>query len=140
MIAAGDRGKDWIKAKCTLRQDFVIAGFIPSTVSSNMIGALALGYIHKGKLIYAGRVGTGFTRKVATDLFRQLNPMVIAVSPFAQKLPAKESKGVRFVRPELVGEVELRAWTLEGYVRHASFKDLREDKTASEVGLEISKA
>lgn len=134
------RSKDWIKAKCSLRQEFVIAGFVPSSISSSMVGALALGYFDKGKLVYAGRVGTGFTRKVAGDLFRQLNPMVIPTSPFPQKLPPSELKGLRFVRPELVGEIELRAWTAEGYVRHASFKGLREDKDAKDVGLEVPKA
>jgi bifunctional non-homologous end joining protein LigD len=127
------RGKTWIKTKCALRQEFVVAGYVPSTVSSRMIGALVLGYYEKGKLVYAGRVGTGFTHKVASDLFHQLDPMTITATPFAQRLPAKEAKGVRFVRPELVGEVEFRTWTAEGYVRHASFRGMREDKAASEV-------
>ena len=133
------RGKVWIKTKCALRQEFVVAGYVPSSVSSRMIGALALGYYDAGKLIYAGRVGTGFTHKVAGDLFHQLDPMTITANPFAQRLPAKEAKGVRFVRPELVGEVAFRAWTAEGYVRHASFRGMREDKLASEVVLETGK-
>ena len=134
------RGKEWVKTKCSLRQEFVIAGYVPSTVSSRMIGALVLGYYDAGKLVYAGRVGTGFTQKVAGELFQRLDPTAIAASPFEQRLPSKEAKGVRFVRPDLVGEVEFRAWTAEGYVRHASFRGLREDKPARDVVLETKEA
>lgn len=62
--------------------------------------------------------------------------MGIPRSPFGKKLAAVDSRGVRFVRPELVAEVEFRAWTAEGFVRHASFRGLREDKRADEVALE----
>ena len=134
------RLKSWIKSKCSNRQEFVVAGYVPSTVSSKAIGSLVLGYYADGKLIHAGRVGTGFSNKVAADLFRRLDAMTIPKSPFARKLSALDARRVRFVRPELVAEVEFRAWTTEGLVRHASFRGLREDKLADEVVLESEQA
>ena len=127
------RGKDWIKSKCSERQEFVVAGYVPSSVSSSAIGSLILGYFDKGKLIYAGRVGTGYSNKVAAELFRRLEDMSIAKSPFARKLTAEEARQARFVRPELVAEVEFRSWTADGVVRHAAFRGLREDKGAEDV-------
>src|SRR5690606_6449280 len=61
------RGRDWIKSKCSMRQEFVVAGFVPSTTSRNAIGSLVLGYYKDGDLIHAGRVGTGFTHAAAQD-------------------------------------------------------------------------
>lgn len=127
------RVKDWIKAKCLERQEFVVAGYVPSTTARNAIGSLVLGYFDKGKLAYAGRVGTGFTNKVAAELFQRLEGMSIAKSPFARKLTAEEVRQAHFVRPELIAEVEFRSWTADGVVRHASFRGLREDKGAEQV-------
>ena len=76
------RGKDWLKAKCSSRQEFVIGGYVPSTTSRKAIGSLVLGYYSGGKLVHAGRVGTGFTRAVAEDLYRRLERIRIRVEPF----------------------------------------------------------
>ena len=67
------RGRDWIKSKCTQRQEFVIAGYVPSKASRNQLGSLVLGYHEDGELKPAGRVGTGFTRNSAAALMRQKN-------------------------------------------------------------------
>ena len=128
------RGKDWIKSKCSERQEFVVAGYVPSSTSRSAIGSLVLGYYQgKHKLVHAGRVGTGFTLKVAAELFQRLEKLVRKESPFARKLSPDEARGVVFVRPEFVAEVEFRAWTAAGVVRHASFRGLREDRSAEEV-------
>ena len=108
-----------MKSKCSNRQEFVVAGYVPSTVSSKAIDSLVLGYFDKGRLLHVVRVGTGFSNKVAADLFRRLDEMSIPKSPFARKLAAEDARRVRFVRPELVAEVEFRAWTAEGLIRHA---------------------
>jgi len=127
------RSDDWIKSKCTDRQEFIIAGYAPSTVSTKRIGSLALGYFSGGNLQYAGRVGTGFSQRQADELFGLLSPLVREQSPFAKALPAAERRNLRFVEPELVGEVEFRNWTADGVLRHASFRGLREDKPAAEI-------
>ena len=130
------RSKDWIKSKCSNRQELVVAGYVPSTVANKAIGSLVLGYYDNGKLIHVGRVGTGFSHTVAADLFRRLDAVSIPKSPFAKKLSAEDARRARFVRPELVAEVEFRSRTAEGLIRHASFRGLREDKLAEEVALE----
>ena len=127
------RAKDWVKSKCSARQEFVVAGFVPSTASAKAIGSLVLGYNDGGKLVYAGRVGTGFSAKTARDLFRKLSAMRLDKTPFAQRLSAEERRNVQWVRPELVADVEFRGWTGAHILRHASFHGLREDKPAEQV-------
>jgi bifunctional non-homologous end joining protein LigD len=91
---------------------------------------LVLGYYNDGKLVYAGRVGTGFTEKTAVDLYKRLEAIRASASPFGKKLPRAEARGVCFVRPEFVAEVEFRTWTTDRIVRQASFLGLRENKRA----------
>ncbi|WP_336802089.1 DNA ligase D [Kaistia sp. MMO-174] len=130
------RGKSWLKVKGSARQEFVIGGYVPSTTSRRAIGSLVLGVQADGALQPVGRVGTGFSARVAEDLFQTLERMRISASPFGRALTAEEGRQVRFVRPELVAEVEFRAWTADGHLRHASFRGLREDKPAGEITRE----
>ncbi|GLR54074.1 DNA ligase D [Shinella yambaruensis] len=134
------RSKGWIKSKCSARQEFVIGGYAPSTVSRQAIGSLLLGVYKNGKLEPVGRVGTGFSTPVAADLFKRLSRMRTDESPFGRKLTAEEARQARYVRPDLVAEVEFRAWTADGHLRHASFRGLREDKPAREVVAEMPKS
>jgi bifunctional non-homologous end joining protein LigD len=131
------RVKSWTKAKCSFRQEFVIAGYKPSTTGRKAVGSLVLGVYDETGLVHVGRVGTGYTHKVAEDLWRRLEPLRVPKKPFVGRLTANETRGVRFVRPELVAEIEFRAWTADGHLRHASFVGLREDKSASEIVREV---
>ena len=130
------RGKSWFKSKCSSRQEFVVAGFVPSTVSRRAVGSIVLGVYENSRLQHVGRVGTGFTEKTAEDLFRRLERIQSQQSPFSSRLSTEEARGVRYVRPDLVAEVEFRAWTGDGHLRHASFRGLREDKLAKDVERE----
>jgi bifunctional non-homologous end joining protein LigD len=127
------RVKSWVKAKCFARQEFVIAGYTPSTVSRKAIGALVLGVYRHGVLCHVGRVGTGFTANMAHELFMKLDPLRTPSSPFGARLSTEAARRVRYVRPELVAEVEFRGWTADQVLRHASFRGLREDKQARDV-------
>jgi bifunctional non-homologous end joining protein LigD len=134
------RGTRWVKSKCSARQEFVVGGYVPSSTSRQAIGSLVLGVYVGRALQHVGRVGTGFTATVAEDLFRKLDGMRIADSPFGGSLKMDEARQVRFVRPEFVAEVEFRAWTADGHLRHASFRGLREDKPAREIVREVQNA
>ncbi len=136
--APGKRTGAWLKVKNTMRQELVIGGWAPGEGRRrDRIGALLMGYFEPdggGKLRYAGKIGTGFSERDLTTLATRLGPLERKTSPFkAGKVPQKDA---HFVKPELVAEIEFRELTAEGMVRHGSFKGLREDKTASEVGLE----
>ncbi len=130
------RNKSWVKSKCSERQEFVVGGYVPSTVSRRAIGSLLLGVYDKGKLRYVGRVGTGYTATAAEDLMKRLERLRIDRSPFDGPLPPEDARKVRFARPELVAEIEVRGWTADGILRHASFRGLREDKGAGDVAKE----
>jgi bifunctional non-homologous end joining protein LigD len=127
------RGPNWVKSKCSARQEFVIGGFVPSSASARSIGSLVLGVFDGEKLRHVGRVGTGFSVSVAEQLMERLKALETDQSPFEPPLKGMEKRGVRYARPELVGEVDFRAWTADGSLRHASFRGLREDKDPREV-------
>jgi bifunctional non-homologous end joining protein LigD len=127
------RGSSWVKSKCSARQEFVIGGFVASSVSARAVGSLVMGVFAGDSLRPVGRVGTGFSASTAESLMTRLAAIETDSSPFDPPLTGPDRRGVRYVRPELVAEVEFRAWTGEGNLRHAAFRGLREDKDPREV-------
>ncbi len=133
------RGDHWLKSKCTHSQEFVILGYAASTVAAGSVGALLLGYREAGKLHYAGRVGTGWSAELAKSLRSALEAIPASRPALANELPKDAEKGVRWAEPQLVCEVQYRGWTADSLLRQASFKGIREDKAAEDVGLEEKK-
>jgi bifunctional non-homologous end joining protein LigD len=132
------RRRDWLKAKCSDRQEFIVAGFVPSTADVHAIGALVLAFYSRGKLCYAGRTGTGFTREIARALYRRLKAHARKTPPF--KPVPKEESGRRkpvWVEPTTVVEVDFHGWTQADRVRQASFQGVRHDKAAHDVVREV---
>ncbi len=127
------RSHSWIKSKCIKRQEFVIAGFMPSEKGFPGFGALVLGVYEKGKLVHAGRAGTGFSIQQRLELRTKLDRLVRASSPFAVKPADPGLRKAIWVTPKLVGEVAFSEWTDDGLIRHPSFQGLREDKKAQDV-------
>jgi bifunctional non-homologous end joining protein LigD len=127
------RSGDWVKIKCVGREELVIGGFTLSTADRRGIGALLVGYFHNDQLIYAGRVGTGFTARMLVELRERLEKLRQPTCPFAA-VPAKErGPNVKWVKPKLVAEFKFAAWTADAVLRQPSFQGLREDKAATEV-------
>jgi bifunctional non-homologous end joining protein LigD len=126
------RGHGWIKSKCTLGQEFIICGYTKPEGSRLGFGSLLLGACDDNKkLVYTGRVGTGFDQKLLRELMKQFKPVVVDECPFTP--PPPDSRGVQWLEPKLVCEVSFMTWTREKVLRHASFKGLRLDKPANEV-------
>ncbi|WP_051640356.1 non-homologous end-joining DNA ligase [Cellulomonas sp. URHE0023] len=133
----GARSPDWTKIKHVRMQEVVVAGWRPGQGSrAETIGSLVLGVHEDGRLLPAGRVGTGFTRSSLDQLLAQLTPLEVAASPFREHLPAAESRGVHWVRPVVVGEVAFTEWTSDGRLRHPAWRGLRPDKRAGDVTRE----
>ncbi len=126
------RNSSWQKVKCVLRQEFVIGGYERSVLGG--LGALWLGtYDSKGRLVFAGKVGTGFQRQAAA-LLEQVVALERATTPFDVGLPTGfKVRDARWVAPELVCEVAFMEWTSHDHIRHPSFQGMRTDKEPRQV-------
>jgi bifunctional non-homologous end joining protein LigD len=129
------RTKAWLKFKCEAGQELVIVGWTDPEGSRLALGALLLGYHDRtgdrDALVYAGKVGTGFSEEVLRDLHRRLSRLAVDESPCDRgKLP---SRGVHWARPRLVAEVAFTEWTSAGQLRHPRYLGLRTDKDADDV-------
>jgi len=130
------RSGDWLKFKCSLRQELVIGGFTDPQNSRVGFGALLMGYYDRsGLLVYAGKVGTGYSNELLVELGDRLRRLEQRTSPFVKGDPVM--RGSHWVTPMLVGEVEFSEWTTDGKLRHPRFLGLRTDKAASAVTREL---
>jgi bifunctional non-homologous end joining protein LigD len=127
----GGRSRDWLKLKCSNRQEMVVGGFTDPRGTRVGFGAMLLGHHDGGRLVYAGKVGTGYDTATLRELRSRLDALEQPQSPFAGG--EGRQAGVHWVRPELVAEVEFTEWTGDGRLRHPRFVGLRDDKPASEV-------
>jgi bifunctional non-homologous end joining protein LigD len=124
------RTRHWLKTKCTQHEELVIGGYTEPGGARVGFGALLLGaFDEKGALVYMGRVGTGFDTRQLAELAPRLAKIEAPRSPFATSVDAR---GVHWVRPTLVAEVEFTERTRDGLLRHPSFRGLREDKEPAE--------
>lgn len=124
------RSPDWLKFKCINEQEIVIGGFTDPTGSRVGFGALLVGYYERGKLRYAGKVGTGFVTATLLRLHRRLAARETKQSPFSDEV---REKGAHWARPDLVAQIGFTEWTNEGKLRHPRFLGLRTDKAAKDV-------
>jgi bifunctional non-homologous end joining protein LigD len=131
------RSKEWLKVKAQQQQELAIIGWQPSTANENDIGSLHLAVLDDGKLRYAGKVGTGFSAKLRSELRKELAKDEIAKPPVGD---APRAKDAHWVTPRLVAQVSFTEWTSDHRLRHPSFLGLRDDKTPNEVVRETAMA
>src|SRR5687768_4224359 len=133
-VYTAGRTRSWIKLKCRLRQDFVIVGYTAPKGSRSGFGAIVLGVYEKPrKLVYAGKVGTGFDDALLSGLSKRFAELSVKESALEN---APREKGITWLRPKLVAQVEFAERTNEGLIRQGSFMGLREDIPAKQVGVE----
>ena len=137
----GRRSGAWVKIKFHKGQEFVVVGYTLPKQSRKYFGALSLGYYKDKRLIFAGRVGTGFNDKALKEIFHKLKPLEIP-EPMVEEIQEPSGRwrprgwkasDSRWVKPKLVAQVQFTEWTSDGILRHPSFQGLREDKKAEDV-------
>lgn len=140
----GKRSGNWIKIKCVNQQEFVVGGFTPPGGSRKHFGALLVGYYEKQRLLFAGKVGTGFDSKLLASLHKKLRQEQRDKCPFAD-LPSKqggqwvqgitpaEMRKCTWVNPKFVCQIKFAEWTRDLKLRQPVFLGLREDKDPAEV-------
>ena len=143
----GDRSKSWLKIKTQTRQEVVIGGYTLNEGSSKSFSSLLVGVFKKNKLVYTGKIGTGFSEKLQQEMMKQFKPLITNTVPFSEEPDINKPSRFRpnppkakavWLKPQLVCEVSYRELTPDGVMRHPSFEGMREDKPAKKVVQETS--
>ena len=129
---AAGRSRAWLKLKCLAEQEVVVGGWTEPRGSRTSLGALLVGVHEDGRLLYAGKVGTGFDRATLADLLGLLVPLERDASPFAEPIRPRVA-GAHWAEPRLVAQVAFQEWTGAGRLRQPRFLGLRDDKAAADV-------
>lgn len=141
----GERSKDWLKIKTQLRQEVVIGGYTLNEDSSKLFSSLLVGVFEKNKLVYTGKIGTGFSHKLQAEMMKKFTPLQTKKNPFtilpdinkpSRFRPDPPKATAVWLKPQLVCEVSFTEMTADGVMRHPSFEGMRIDKTAHTVQLE----
>lgn len=142
VYTAGNRSKDWLKIKANKRQEMVIGGYTKNDDSSKVFSSLLLGVYENKKLIYTGKVGTGFNNRQQIEMLKQFKPYIIKKAPFEEQPDINKPSRFQhnpphatavWMKPELVCEVSFTEMTTDGIMRHPSFEAMRIDKKATDV-------
>ena len=123
------RSRDWLKFKCHKSQELIIIGYTKPKGQRYGFGALLVGYYKNKKLMYAGKVGTGFKEKTLVSLKKKMDQHVSVTSPSDEHVNGH----ITWLHPVLVGEFDFTEWTTGGKLRHPRFKGLRDDKNPDKV-------
>ena len=141
----GNRSKEWLKVKANKRQEMIIGGYTRNDDSSKSFSSLLLGVFEKGKLIFTGKAGTGFSDKQQKEMLKQFKPYITDAPPFTELPDINKRSRFRpnpphanavWMMPELVCEVSFTEMTTDGIMRHPSFEAMRTDKNAVDVTSE----
>ncbi|HEY1008458.1 MAG TPA: DNA ligase D [Daejeonella sp.] len=141
----GNRTKDWLKIKANKRQEVVIGGFTRNVDTHKPFSSLLVGVYEKGKLVYTGKIGTGFNIKTQKEMMAQFKPLITDKVPFTEEPDVNKPSRFRpnppkatatWLKPELICEVSYAEMTTDGVMRHPSFEGMRSDKKAGKVILE----
>lgn len=147
IYSAGARNSDWLKIKYNKRQEVVIGGYTKNDDSSKPFSSLLVGVYDKKKLIYTGKIGTGFSIQTQKNMMKQFKSLETKKAPFKNLPDINKPSRFRpdpphatavFLKPSLVCEVSFTEMTSDGLMRHPSFEGMRIDKPAKKISLETA--
>ncbi|WP_153796522.1 non-homologous end-joining DNA ligase [Foetidibacter luteolus] len=142
LYTPGIRSNDWLKIKTHKRHEVVIGGYTQNAGSSKAFSSLLVGVFKRKKLVYTGKIGTGFSDKQQKEMLARFKPLIVSKPPFAEEpdinkpsrfRPNPPQASVTWLKPQLICEVSYAEITADGVMRHPSFEGMREDKKPSEV-------
>jgi bifunctional non-homologous end joining protein LigD len=142
LYTPGSRSKEWLKIKAAKRHEVVIGGYTQNEGSPKHFSALLAGVYEKNKLVYTGKIGTGFSEQTQKEMMKRFKPLITKTNPFTVEPDVNKPSRFRshppratvtWLKPKLICEVSYTEMTTDGVMRHPSFEGMREDKKAQDV-------